>query len=162
MYDLWPPGPLCPGSGSASHALRPSGKTAGGAQLATQHRARDGRFARHGGQTGKKKRTQRVRRCPAYAQSREWEALELDKMWTFVGSRKRKVWLWLAIERASRHIVAWVTGRCDAATAGRLWQALPGRYRRHCWYFTDLFPAYVGVLPRWQQSTAPCASAAAC
>ncbi len=59
-------------------------------------------------------------------------------MWTFVGQRRRKVWLWLAVERASRRIVAWVLGRRDAATARRLWLALPPRYRRHCWYFTDL------------------------
>ena len=78
-------------------------------------------------------------------------------MWTFVGQRRRKAWLWLAVERASRRIVAWVLGRRDAATArrlwpplaasGRLWQALPTRYRRHCWYFTDLFPAYGQALP---------------
>ena len=76
-------------------------------------------------------------------------------MWTFVGSRRRKAWLWLAVERASRRILAWVLGRRDAATARRLWQALPGRYRRHCWYFTDMFPAYVGVLPPWQHRRCP-------
>ena len=43
--------------------------------------------------------------------------------------------------------VAWVLGRRDAATARRLWQALPKRYHRHCWYFTDLFPAHVQALP---------------
>ena len=69
-------------------------------------------------------------------------------MWTFVGQRRRKVWLWLAVECASRRIVAWVTGRRDAATARRLWQALPQRYRRYCWCFTDEWKAYVGVLPR--------------
>jgi len=68
-------------------------------------------------------------------------------MWTFVGRKQRKVWLWLAVERTSRRIVAWVLGRRDAATAQRLWQALPTRYRRHCGYFTDLFPAYCLALP---------------
>ena len=58
-------------------------------------------------------------------------------MWTFVGRRKRKVWLWLAIERASRRIVAWVLGCRGAATAQRLWAALPQRFRRHCRYHTD-------------------------
>ena len=76
-------------------------------------------------------------------------------MWTFVGHKPRKVWLWLAVERASRRVVAWVLGRRDAATARRLWQALPGRYRRRCWYFTDLFPAYADVLPRWQHRRCP-------
>ncbi len=92
---------------------------------------------------------------PKKAQRQEWEALELDEMWTFVGQRRRKVWLWLAVERARRRIVAWVLGRRDAATARRLWQALPRRYRRHSWYFTDLFPAYVGVLPRWHHRRCP-------
>ena len=92
---------------------------------------------------------------PKKAQRREWEALELDEMWTFVGQRRRKVWLWLAVERASRRIVAWVLGRRNAASARRLWQALPRRYHRHCWYFTDLFPAYVRVLPRWQHRRCP-------
>lgn len=84
---------------------------------------------------------------PKKAQRRQWEALELDEMWTFVGRKRRKVWLWLAVERASRRVVAWVLGRRDAATARRLWLALPKRYRRHCWYFTDLFPAYAQALP---------------
>ena len=53
-------------------------------------------------------------------------------MWTFVGRKPRKVWLWLAVERARRCIVAWVLGDRSAATAWRLWQALPHRYRRHC------------------------------
>lgn len=45
-----------------------------------------------------------------------WEALELDEIWTLMGRKKRKVWLWLAVERASR-IVAWVMGRRGAAPA---------------------------------------------
>jgi len=76
-------------------------------------------------------------------------------MWTFVGRKKRKVWLWLAVERTSRRIVAWVTGHRDAATARRLWQALPRRYRRRCGYFTDEWKAYVGVLPRWRHRRSP-------
>jgi len=68
-------------------------------------------------------------------------------MWTFVGRRKRKVWLWLAVERASRRIVAWVLGCRGAATARRLWAALPRRYQRHCRYHPDQWEAYAKVLP---------------
>jgi len=92
---------------------------------------------------------------PKKEQKKEGEALELDEMWTFVGRKKRKVWLWLAVERARRRIVAWVLGRRDAATARRLWLARPPRYHRHCWSFTDLWEAYVGVLPRWHQRRCP-------
>lgn len=76
-------------------------------------------------------------------------------MWTFVGSKAHKVWRWLAVERASRRIVAWVLGDRSAQTAQRLWEALPRRYRRHCWYFTDLWEAYTKVLPRWQHRPCP-------
>jgi len=73
--------------------------------------------------------------------------LELDEMWTFVGRRKHKVWLWLAVERHTRRLVAWVLGCRGAATAERLWQALPDEYRTGTWYFTDEWEAYRGVLP---------------
>jgi insertion element IS1 protein InsB len=53
-------------------------------------------------------------------------------MWTFVGRKKRKVWLWLAVERASRRTVALTLGCRGEATARRLWQALPTRYHRLC------------------------------
>jgi IS1 family transposase len=95
------------------------------------------------------------RRRPKGARKKRWQVLELDEMWTFVGSKKRKVWLWLAVERASRRIVAWVLGDRSAATAQRLWRALPARYRRRCWYFTDLWEAYVGVLPRGPHRPCP-------
>ena len=87
------------------------------------------------------------RRRTKKAQRRKPEALELDELWTFVGRRKRKVWLWLAVERASRRIVAWVLGCRGAATAQRLWAALPRRYRHHCRYHTDQWESFAKVLP---------------
>ena len=29
------------------------------------------------------------------------------------------------------------------------------RYPRHCWYFTDLWESYVGILPRWHHRRCP-------
>ena len=77
-------------------------------------------------------------------------------MWTFVGRKKCKRWLWLAVERASRRIVAWVLGDRSRATARRLWLALPAHWRvPECWYFTDLWESYVVVVPRWQHRRSP-------
>ncbi|MGI4834843.1 MAG: IS1 family transposase [Janthinobacterium lividum] len=53
-------------------------------------------------------------------------------MRTLVGSKSRKIWRWLAVERASRRLVAWVNGDRSAQTVQRLGQALLHRYRRHC------------------------------
>lgn len=68
-------------------------------------------------------------------------------MWTFVGRKRRKVWLWLAVERYTRRIVAWVLGTRGTATARRLWRALPAEYRTGTWYYTDEWEAYRRVLP---------------
>lgn len=76
-------------------------------------------------------------------------------MWTFVGRKKRKVWRWLVVERASRRIVGWTLGSRGEAPLRRLRVVLPRRYRPHCWYFTDLWKAYAQVLPRWQHQPCP-------
>ncbi|MBD2767016.1 IS1 family transposase [Hymenobacter sp. BT664] len=83
--------------------------------------------------------------------------MALDEMWTFGGQRRRKVWLWRAVERASRRVVAWAGA--TRLRPGGLWWPLPKRYRRHCWYFTDLFPAYAQALPAGPHRSAPKAKA---
>ena len=73
--------------------------------------------------------------------------------------KKRKVWLWLAVERARRRIVGWTLGSRGESSLRKLWQALPRRYHRryhrHCWSFTDPWKAYAKVLPRWQHRPCP-------
>ena len=61
-------------------------------------------------------------RRPANAPRKRWEVPELDELWSFVGHKRRKVWLWLAIERARRHIVG---GRRGEAPLRQRWQSLP-------------------------------------
>ena len=128
------------------------------AQLATQHCPRDGCLA-YGHRRPAKKASAALPLLPRLRskqdQHERWEARELDEIWTLVGRKKRTVWLGLAVERASRRIVAWVMGRRDAATARRFWQALPRRYWSHCWYFTDLWESYVRTLPRWRHRRCP-------
>ena len=123
-----------------------------------QHCPRDGCLA-HGHRRPAKKASAALPLLPRLRskqdQHERWEARELDEIWTLVGRKKRTVWLGLAVERASRRIVAWVMGRRDAATARRLWQALPRRYRSHYWYFTDLWESYVRMLLRWRHRRCP-------
>lgn len=69
--------------------------------------------------------------------------LKLDEKWTFVGHKRRKVWLWLAVERYTRRMVVWVRG---TATARRLWRALPLDYHTGTWYYTDEWETYRAVL----------------
>ena len=68
---------------------------------------------------------------PKKTQRKEWEILELDESWSLVGHKKRKVWLWLAVECARRRIVGWTLGwtlGCRGeAPLRQLWHALPQR-----------------------------------
>lgn len=82
------------------------------------------------------------RRRSKKAQRRKLEALELDDMWTLVGRLQR-----MAVERALRHIVAWLLCCRGAATARSLWAALPHRYQHYYRYHTDQWQAYAKVLP---------------
>ena len=77
------------------------------------------------------------RLCPKKDRGKDEEVLEMDEAGTFVGRKRRKGWRWLAVERASRRVVAWTLGSRGPATMRRLWQQWPRRYRRHCWSFAD-------------------------
>ncbi len=73
-------------------------------------------------------------------------ALELDEMWSFVLRRQDKRWIWLALCRRTRQIVAFAIGARDEATCRVLWQRVPQVYRQSLLY-SDLWEAYQKVLP---------------
>ena len=75
--------------------------------------------------------------------------MELDELWTYVGRRVNKCWLWLALCRRTRQVVAYALGARDAASARTLLGRLPPGYRT-CRCHTDAWPAYAEALPTWQ------------
>jgi insertion element IS1 protein InsB len=75
------------------------------------------------------------------------DILELDELWAFVYCKANAAWLWTALCRRTRQIVAFAIGDRSAATCQRLWQAIPPDYRR-CRTYTDFWRAYQAVLPR--------------
>jgi IS1 family transposase len=81
----------------------------------------------------------------------EQPVLELDELWSFVLKKARKRWVWLALCRQTRQVVAFVVGDRSAQTCRRLWEAIPEAFRRaHC--YTDFWEAYAKVLPPEQHS----------
>lgn len=75
---------------------------------------------------------------------------EADELWSFVGWKANKQWLWVALDRASRQIVALFVGDRSAAGALGLWQALPARYRERATFHTDDWAAYKQIIPAHQ------------
>ena len=72
--------------------------------------------------------------------------LELDELWSFVLKKSRKRWIWIALCRRTRQVVALVVGDRSAQTCRQLWERIPSAYRTgHC--DTDFWEAYQQVIP---------------
>ena len=72
-------------------------------------------------------------------------------MWSFVLKRANKRWVWVALCRATRQVVAYVIGDRSEATCRQLWERVPDAYRRaHC--FSDFWEAYRLIIPAKQHT----------
>jgi insertion element IS1 protein InsB len=75
--------------------------------------------------------------------------LELDELWSFVLKKAHKRWVWLALCRATRQVVAYAIGNRGEATCRRLWERIPKAYRGGRCY-SDFWEAYREVIPTEQ------------
>ena len=77
--------------------------------------------------------------------------LELDELWSFVLKKAKEVWVWIALCRKTRQVVAYAVGDRSKRTCQRLWEAIPDSYRQgQC--FTDFWAAYAAVIPEEQHA----------
>jgi IS1 family transposase len=101
---------------------------------------------------------QRVARLPSLPDTRlpaqAEDVLELDELVSFVGEKWFKRWLWLAMCRHTRQIVAYAIGDRSETTAQKLWQALPENDRA-CPAYTDEYDVYPRIVPPEQHRLAP-------
>jgi insertion element IS1 protein InsB len=74
------------------------------------------------------------------------DVLELDEVWSFVYTRTNKCWLWTALCRRTRQIVAAVTGNRTDSICQRLWEQIPSAYQA-CHTFSDFWKAYDNTFP---------------
>ncbi len=68
-------------------------------------------------------------------------------MWSYVGSKANKQWIWLAIDATTREIVGVYIGDRSSQSAKQLWLSLPPVYRQCAVCYTDFWEAYEQVLP---------------
>ena len=73
--------------------------------------------------------------------------LELDELWSFVQAKARQLWLWVALCRRTRQIVAWTLGDRSLQSAYDLRADLPPGYRR-CATRRDHWDAYAAAFPK--------------
>jgi hypothetical protein len=60
----------------------------------------------------------------------ENDVFELNECWTYVRKRSNKRWLWVALCRRTRQVVAFVIGDRSAKTCARLWNRIPEDYHQ--------------------------------
>ncbi|MES2464223.1 MAG: IS1 family transposase, partial [Armatimonadota bacterium] len=76
------------------------------------------------------------------------DIVEMDELWSFVRRKDQKRWIWLALCRRTRQIIAFAIGDRSEATCRILWSRLPKGYRAKRTY-TDFWHAYEAVVPDW-------------
>jgi IS1 family transposase len=72
---------------------------------------------------------------------------EADEMWSFVGRKQNKQWIWIAIDVESKQIIAFYVGDRSRKSARKLWKRIPLVYRQQSNFDTDDWEAYKGVIP---------------
>jgi IS1 family transposase len=75
---------------------------------------------------------------------------EADEMWSFVGRKSNKQWVWMAIDVESKPIIAFYVGDRSRKSARKLWNRIPLIYRQQANFDTDDWEAYKGVIPAVQ------------
>jgi IS1 family transposase len=68
-------------------------------------------------------------------------------MWSFVGNKGNKQWIWLALDIETREIVGVYIGDRSREGAQGLWNALPSVYRQCAVSYTDFWSAKDEVFP---------------
>ena len=73
--------------------------------------------------------------------------LELDELWSFVGSKANARWVWIALCRQTRQVVAYFVGDRSAQSARALRARIPPDYRCRATR-SDWWLAYDETFPR--------------
>ena len=72
------------------------------------------------------------------------DALELDELWSFVLKKSNKRWVWIALCRRTRQIVAYFIGDRSEKSCRQLWVRIPDAYKKCCSY-SDFWSTYQKV-----------------
>jgi insertion element IS1 protein InsB len=76
--------------------------------------------------------------------------VEADELWSFVAKKANKQWVWIAMDKQTRQIIAFHVGDRSHNSAKQLWANLPAVYRAKAMFYTDQYTVYTGVIPAAQ------------
>jgi insertion element IS1 protein InsB len=75
---------------------------------------------------------------------------EIDELWSFVGKKANRPWVWIAMDATTRQVSAFHVGDRSGQSAQALWEKIPAGYQEHALFYTDHYAAYTNVIPSAQ------------
>src|SRR5215472_8402604 len=76
--------------------------------------------------------------------------VEADEMWSVVATKAHQPWVWIAMDKQTRQIIAFHVGDRSHESARQLWANLPAVYREQATFYTDQYAVYTGIIPSAQ------------
>ena len=76
--------------------------------------------------------------------------IQMDEMWSFVGRKSNKVWIWIAFDAERRQVIDLHFGNRGYSSAKALWNKIPLEWQENCCFDTDDWNAYKMVIPEEQ------------
>src|SRR5256885_14856292 len=64
--------------------------------------------------------------------------------------KANKQWVWIAMDKQTRQIIAFHVGDRSHDSAQQLWANLPAVYREPATFYTDQYAVYTGIIPATQ------------
>ena len=72
---------------------------------------------------------------------------ELDELWSCVGNKANRQWVWIAMDATTRQVIAFNVGDRSGKSARSLWAKIPTAYQEQTTFYTDHYIVYTGVIP---------------
>jgi IS1 family transposase/transposase-like protein len=72
---------------------------------------------------------------------------EMDELWSFVGTKENRQWVWIAMDATTRQVIAFHVGDRSGQSAQALWEKIPAVYQERATFYTDQYEVYKGVIP---------------
>jgi insertion element IS1 protein InsB len=75
---------------------------------------------------------------------------EVDELWSFVGKKANRQWIWIALDATTPQVIAFHVGDRSGQSAEALWEKIPTVYQERALFYTDQYEVYKGVIPSAQ------------
>jgi insertion element IS1 protein InsB len=75
---------------------------------------------------------------------------ELDELWSFVGNKENRQWVWIAMDARTRQVIAFHVGDRSSQSAQALWAKIPAMYQECAVFYTDQYAVYTNIIPSAQ------------